>query len=254
MQQGWYRFFRGLIRIGMWFRFRIVVIGRENVPQNGRVLIAPNHQAFIDSLVIPISLNRIIMFLAKDQYFTRKGLLGKLSKWFFTIAAVPVDRDDKKSGQRAIESGMSFLMHEQAFLIYPEGTRAIDTKVYRGNRGIIKLAWETKTPIIPTAITGTARHGGFSLFPLRRTITVIYGEPIHFERPHTALLPFQANKAQVDQTRKLMETIASLAGWQYVHEDSRMLKQEIERTENQIKQLKQKKSSLKSRQRHTSEL
>jgi 1-acyl-sn-glycerol-3-phosphate acyltransferase len=244
-----YRFFRFLIGIGLRFKYNIKVIGRDNLPKTGPVLLASNHQAFADSVIIPVSANRVILFLAKDQYFVGKGPIGAIQRWFFSLAAVPVNRDDKASGNKALESGKSLVIKDgEAFFIYPEGTRAPDQKVYRGNRGIIILAWETDVPVVPVALTGTAKPAkdGKFHFPRRRKVTVRFDAPMVFVKPKSAKLTFQANKAQAEQARELMEHIAGMIDWSYVDTDARMLKKEIERRETEIKKLRLELKNLKS--------
>src|SRR5690606_39587415 len=57
--------------------FRPKVIGRRNVPKRGGVLIASNHLAFIDSIVLTLVARRSVSFMAKSAYFTGRGLKGR---------------------------------------------------------------------------------------------------------------------------------------------------------------------------------
>ena len=79
------------------FVFRVVwrprIIGVENVPEAGPVIIASNHLSFIDSVVIPLAVPRRVRFLAKAAYFEGRGLRGRATALFFrVIDAVPVER------------------------------------------------------------------------------------------------------------------------------------------------------------------
>ena len=56
--------------------WRPTVLGLENVPATGPVILASNHLSFADSLVIPIIVPRRVAFLAKSDYFTGTGVKG----------------------------------------------------------------------------------------------------------------------------------------------------------------------------------
>jgi 1-acyl-sn-glycerol-3-phosphate acyltransferase len=78
--------------------FRPVVEGRDNLPSRGQVIIAANHLSFFDSIVIPLVAGRPVSFLAKAEYFTGRGIKGRIMRTFFrAIDAVPVDRDGHRA-------------------------------------------------------------------------------------------------------------------------------------------------------------
>ncbi len=63
--------------------FRPWVRGIENVPRTGPVILASNHLSFVDSIFLPLVLDRRVVFLAKSDYFTGKGIKGWLTRVFF---------------------------------------------------------------------------------------------------------------------------------------------------------------------------
>ena len=66
--------------------FRIRVTGREHVPRRGAVIVASNHQSFIDSIFIPLVLSRRVTFVAKADYFT-----SPRTRWFFRgVGQIPI--------------------------------------------------------------------------------------------------------------------------------------------------------------------
>ncbi|CAN5204986.1 hypothetical protein BH09ACT5_BH09ACT5_09250 [soil metagenome] len=100
--------------------FRPKIIGKQNVPRSGAVLIASNHLSFIDSVVITLVAPRSVSFLAKSEYFTGTGVKGAVSRLFFTgIGAVPVERSAGQAAQDALDSGLAVLKRGDAFAIYP---------------------------------------------------------------------------------------------------------------------------------------
>ena len=63
--------------------FRPWVRGMENIPTSGAAILASNHLSFSDSIFLPLQSRRPVVFLAKSEYFTGKGLKGALTRWFF---------------------------------------------------------------------------------------------------------------------------------------------------------------------------
>ncbi|MFD0569183.1 lysophospholipid acyltransferase family protein [Kitasatospora gansuensis] len=135
--------------------YRPVIEGLENVPRDGGVILASNHLSFIDSVVIPLTAPRRVFFLAKAEYFTGTGLKGALSRALFqALNAVPVERGEIKAAQAALDSALEILREGKAFGIYPEGTRSLDGRLYRGKTGVAWLALTAGVPVVPVALEG----------------------------------------------------------------------------------------------------
>ncbi len=174
------------VLIGPWLRllWRPWVEGLNNIPTEGPAIIASNHLSFSDSFFLPLVSGRHITFLAKSEYFTGKGLKGLLIKGFFSgLGQVPVDRSGGRASEMAILTSMSVLEEGKLLGIYPEGTRSIDGRLYRGKTGVARVALEARVPVIPVAMIG-----GFEIQPpgtvrpsLRR-IGIRIGKPMDFSR------------------------------------------------------------------------
>lgn len=162
--------------------YRPVVIGRENVPRTGPVIIASNHLAAIDSAVIPLVAPRPVAFLAKAEYFTGEGVKGKANKVFFSaMGSIPVERGTHRAAQAALDAGLAVLQEGGAFGIYPEGTRSRDGRLYKGRTGVAWLALASGAPVVPVALTGTERIQPVGkLMPRIRRVTVQFGKPLDF--------------------------------------------------------------------------
>src|SRR5436190_6224461 len=90
--------------------FRPQVEGRDNVPDTGPAIIASNHLSFSDSIFMPLMVKRRVTFVAKQEYFTGKGLKGWLTKMFFVgTGTIPVDRSGGRAAQAAIDTGLRVL-------------------------------------------------------------------------------------------------------------------------------------------------
>lgn len=164
--------------------YRPAVIGAENVPTSGPVILAPNHLAIADSFIVPLVLPRQVAFLAKAEYFQGSGVKGALSRWLFSsLGAIPVERGRGRAAKEALEEAERVLAGGGAFGIHPEGTRSPDGRLYRGRTGVARLALSSGAPVVPVALSGTERllpRGG--KIPRITPITVRFGEPLDFSR------------------------------------------------------------------------
>jgi 1-acyl-sn-glycerol-3-phosphate acyltransferase len=195
--------------------FRPTIEGLEHVPAEGGAIVAGNHLSFSDHFLMPAIIKRRITFLAKDEYFTRPGLRGRLTAFFFRSAGqIPVDRSGKEAGKSAIREGMRVLAKDELLGIYPEGTRSHDGRLYKGKVGVAVLAIRAQVPVVPCAMVGT-----FEIQPPGRVlprigqVTIRFGEPLEFSR----YAGLEGEKAAVRAvTDEIMYAILGLSGQEYV--------------------------------------
>ncbi len=164
--------------------FRPWVRGRENVPESGPVIFASNHLSFIDSVFLPLVVDRPIRFLAKSEYFTGRGAKGWLIKRFFlAIGQLPIDRSGGQASQASLHGGLEHLAEGGQLGIYPEGTRSPDGRLYRGRTGVARMILDSGAIVVPVAMVDTekAMPTG-TLIPKVRRIGVVFGEPLDFSR------------------------------------------------------------------------
>lgn len=164
--------------------FRPWVVGLENVPKTGGVILASNHLSFIDSIFLPLVVERRMAFLAKSEYFTGKGLKGWATKLFFTASGqIPIDRSGGKASEASLNTGLAVLGRGDMLGIYPEGTRSPDAKLYRGRTGVARMVLEAGVPIVPVAMIDTEKVMPIGKrLPKVRRIGIIIGEPLDFSR------------------------------------------------------------------------
>ena len=197
--------------VGLVFRvfWRPRIEGLEHVPADGPVIIASNHLSFIDSVVIPLAVPRRVRFLAKAEYFTGRGLRGRLTALFFhLIDAVPVERTGNRDSMRSLESALAVLREGSAFGIYPEGTRSRDGRLYRGRTGVGWLAATSGAPVVPVAVTGTDRVQPVGARGVRVAPVVIrFGPPV--DPAEYGGMP--AGRARREITDEVMDRIAALS-------------------------------------------
>lgn len=191
--------------------WRPEVVGLENVPASGGVILASNHLSFVDSVVIPIVVPRKVVFLAKSDYFDGPGVKGAVSKaWFEGLGMLPVDRDDAKAAMTSLDTALEVLGRGEAFGLYPEGTRSRDGRLYRGRTGVAHLALTAGVPVVPVGLLGTENLQPVgSRLPRLARIRVAFGEPLDFVGRYDGVPPGRARREVTDT---IMERIQALSG------------------------------------------
>lgn len=164
--------------------FRPWISGAENIPRTGGVILASNHLSFVDSVFLPLLIERPIVFLAKSDYFTGRGIKGALVKLFFkSTGMLPIDRSGGKASEASLNTGLRVLAGDQVLGIYPEGTRSPDGKLYRGRTGVARMVLEGHVPVIPVAMIDTEKvMATGTKIPKVHRVGIIIGEPLDFSR------------------------------------------------------------------------
>jgi 1-acyl-sn-glycerol-3-phosphate acyltransferase len=154
--------------------FRLRVIGRENFNVEGPVIIAANHQSYLDPPLIGVAFPGELHYLARNTLFK-----NRLANWILTeVNAIPVDRDRGDVG--AFRAVLKLLKDGHRTVIFPEGTRTLTGQIQKARPGIGMIIAKTLVPVIPARIFGSfeawPKNGKFKPHP----ITVIVGKPIRF--------------------------------------------------------------------------
>jgi len=175
--------FYSVIRTVGWLLLKIFwrmeVIGIENVPERGGVIIASNHVSYLDPIVLGASTKRKIHFMAKKEVFN--NIFSSI--FLKNLNAFPVDR--KKIDILAFRKTISILEEGRVLGIFPEGTRSLNGELQELKLGVVKIAMKTGVPIIPVGIIGTHKiypHG--KIFPVlfKNKISVYFGAPQYFDK------------------------------------------------------------------------
>ncbi|HVL89273.1 MAG TPA: lysophospholipid acyltransferase family protein [Actinomycetota bacterium] len=192
--------------------YRPWIEGLENVPKDGPVILAANHNSFLDSIFLPLVVPRNVVFLGKSDYFDKWYM-----KWFFKGAnVIPVRREGGEASEAALNAGVGALRQGLAVGIYPEGTRSPDGRLYRGKTGVARMALRVGCPIVPVAIIGSREAQ-----PPDRKMPKICRVGLRFGRPMD--LSRYAGKDDDrfvlrSVTDELMFEIMMLSGQEYVDE------------------------------------
>ena len=160
------------------------VVGRRNVPAEGAAILASNHLSVMDSVFLPLMIDRPVSFLAKSDYFTGKGFKGWATRMFMKATGqIPIDRSGGKASEASLNTGLQVLGRGDLLGIYPEGTRSPDGKLYRGRTGLARMALEAHVPVVPVVMVDTD-----TMLPIGTTVPrivrvgIVIGEPLDFSR------------------------------------------------------------------------
>lgn len=212
----------------IWFLFKWILLGpllrisfpckvsgREYIPKKGAAILAGNHVSVADSFFSPLYISRRVTFLAKAEYFTEKGLKGRLKKLFFSsLGQVPIDRSSGNAAQAALDTGLRLLTEGKLLGIYPEGTRSPDGKLYKGKTGVARLALEAGVPVIPVVMIGTEKVNpiGTKMWRPHR-IEMVIGRPLDFSRYEGMTGDRFVERSMTDE---IMYRIMEISGQEYV--------------------------------------
>jgi 1-acyl-sn-glycerol-3-phosphate acyltransferase len=159
--------------------WKIEFSGEENVPSEGGVIIASNHQTYIDPFWLSLKIKRPIRYLAWSAAF-RWPVVGRCLTWF---GAWPLALEG--SDPAAIRRSLQWLREGGAMVIFPEGGRSTATgALERFKAGAVRLALEANVPILPVTIKGGNRvwPRGWRV-PRCSKVVVIYHPLYHPEPP-----------------------------------------------------------------------
>lgn len=159
-----YRVSRAACRgiFGLFFNWKVV--GKQNVPATGSVLLVSNHISNIDPPFVGSPLDRQVYFMAKEELF-RVPVLGWLLRDF---GAFPVKRG---AGDRnALRTVFKILDEGKVLGMFPEGTRSKSGELEEAHTGAAAFALRSKATLVPVAVIG--RYGFWS------GIKVVYGKPV----------------------------------------------------------------------------
>ena len=152
--------------------FRTRVIGLENVPNEGALILAANHLSNWDPPFLATFLDREVSYMAKEELF-KNPIFAFIIK---NLNVFPVKRGT--ADKTAIKHAVKILKDDLCLGIFPEGTRSKTGEVGKAETGVGLITAMTKAPVLPAAIINTNKI--FSRETFFPQLAVVYGKPIYF--------------------------------------------------------------------------
>lgn len=189
----------GIIRTMRW---EMRITGAEHIPAVGPAVLASNHISYIDYIMLGYAARergRRIRFLAKKEAFDKKGL-GWLMR---QMGHIPVDRAGAAAD--SLDAAIAQLERGELIGMYPEATISPSFVPRKGKTGTVRLAQQTKAPLLPVAVWGGHRIvTKWRPKNLQRKIPLL----VHIGPP----LELDPNEDPVAATSRLMSEITRLLG------------------------------------------
>jgi 1-acyl-sn-glycerol-3-phosphate acyltransferase len=193
-----------LIKLGGLIFFRLRVVHRERMINHGPVILAANHQSYLDPPLAGSVSDRAIYFLAR-----RTLLDGPIFGWLLPkLNVIPVDSEGGKD-RTALKALIRILKAGQGTLVFPEGQRSPDGNLQPALPGLGLVIAKTLAPVVPMRI-----FGAFAAWPMHEKwprlgrVTIVVGEPIYFTEQD---LQPPSKDLYLRLSQRVMDAIAALS-------------------------------------------
>lgn len=162
-----YKLLRSVFKPVFNVLFRPRIIGNNNIPKNGKAVLAGNHNHALDPILVDICTSRIVRTLAKKELHD-----GRFGFLFREVGTIPVDLHSKRN-HNALEAAVKALNNDELVNVSPEAKRNYTNQLLLPFKfGAAVMSARTQAPIIPYAISGD-----YKLFS--HNLTIIFGKPFY---------------------------------------------------------------------------
>ena len=171
----WYQFGYYLSKVIATTLFDFKVVHRERIIESGGVILAMNHQSYLDPPLAGIACRREIHYLARKTLL-QWPILGPI---FPRLRVIPVDQE--RADMSAIKTVIKLVRSGECTVVFPEGSRTLDGEIQPAQPGLGLIIAKTLAPVVPMRIFGA--HAAFPRGGKPHPfcpITLVVGEPMFF--------------------------------------------------------------------------
>ena len=147
--------------------YRVKVIGKENIPKEGPIILCGNHRSFLDAPLMVCTTKRFTHFMAKEE-LTKSKFLTVLGALFEVVYV----KKDAAKDLSSIKTTMKYLKNGEGIALFPEGTRNGIEKGEKVKNGVSYFVLNSEAAVIPFGIKGGEK-------PFKKAY-ITYGKPIDF--------------------------------------------------------------------------
>jgi 1-acyl-sn-glycerol-3-phosphate acyltransferase/long-chain acyl-CoA synthetase len=186
---------------------RLHIVGRENLPARGPLVIVSNHASHLDVLCLLAALplgkvHHAYPAAAADYFFTS---IPRMALSAICINALPFGRLDHV--RQSMSLCRQVLDAGHVLIVFPEGTRTTDGKVGAFRRGIGELVAGRNVPVVPCHLGGT-----FAALPRGRRLPRPLRLTLHIGRPLSFAHRERAKAETIVISNELRDEVIALEG------------------------------------------
>ena len=176
-----YKFVTKVFKCFVKIFYQYEVIGAENIPNEGNLIVAANHKSNLDVIFLSAAIeNRQIVAVSKKELFDIKLLVPILKK----LNVIPINRE--KPDISTIKNILKAIKDGYALGIFPEGTRVKGSGFGEAKAGLSLFAVKGRAQVVPVSI--------ISNYKLFNRVTIYIDKPISFEEYYKQKLTSEENK------------------------------------------------------------
>lgn len=171
--------------------YRVRVIGMENIPDEGRIILAANHKSNLDAVLIAGCIRkRKLVALAKEELNNNKIMAHLVDK----LGVITINRDNP--GASSVKRILKALKNEEALVVFPEGTRVKGDEFGEAKQGLTMFAHKGKSNVVPVSI--------ITNYKLFSKVTIYIDKPVSLEEYYGVKL---SGEEQLKLAQDIMEII-----------------------------------------------
>lgn len=178
--------------------FRVEITGKENIPQDGGLLVCSNHLSNWDPIILAAVIDRQVHYMAKKQLFAVPLLRGFLK----TLGSFPINRGT--ADPSSLKTSISYIKQGEVVGIFPQGTRQpyVEPETTPVKSGVGLVVYRSKCDVLPISVR--TKQNKVKIF---RKVYINIGKPISY----SSFGLDSASQAEYKQvTEKVFEEIIKL--------------------------------------------